>query len=159
MVTVAQGADDGAAQDPAAGSPNLDAIAREADRLDKGPEEAAASERREVAAEVVNSNRAELLAGLTMARDLVLPLLAQVLPEPKVQALGNVWSDQVLDGVAAAGAEVLEMHGVQVGSVLGTYGPYIALAVAVAPPMVLTKKILAMPAAPQQVEGGKPDAT
>lgn len=159
MVTVVQ-APEGAANDNAgaAGSANLEAIAREADRLDKGPEETAASERREVAVQVVNSNRAELLSGLSMARGLVLPLLAQVMPAPKVQALEQVWSDKVLESVAEAGAEVLELHGIQVGSVLGRYGPYIALAVAVAPPIVATKVILATPV-PQQAEEVKPNGT
>jgi hypothetical protein len=50
----------------------------------------------------------------------------------------RVWSDQQIDGIAAAGGAVCDRHGWDFGAALGNYGPYIALAAATAPPVLAT---------------------
>lgn len=137
------------AQD-AQGGESLEALAAEATRLESTPSEAEQAQQqqsREVAVQVVTSNAAELQAALTMARAMALPIL----PARKAAALGQVWSDPVIESVAQAGAKVLELHGVALGSLLGTYGPYIALLAAVAPPVLATRAILSQPE-PEQAE-------
>jgi hypothetical protein len=125
----------------ATGGESLEALTREASRIDGAEGEAAASERREVAVQVVSNNAAELLAGLMLARGMAFPIL----PKRKADQLAQVWTDEVLESVSQAGAQVLALHGVQFGSMLGRYAPYIALIAALAPPMLATKAILAAP--------------
>lgn len=128
----------------AAGGESLDALALEAKRLDAQPTEAAqaqAEEQRALSVQTTASNAAELLAALVMARTMALPIL----PQRKADALARVWSDEVLGNVAQAGAAVLELHGVALGSLLGKYAPYVALLAAVAPPVLATRAILAQP--------------
>ena len=68
-----------------------------------------------------------------------------------MQALGQVWNDGVLEQTAKAGAAVLERHGITMGQVMGQFGPYIMLVAAVAPPVMMTKKILSPPKEPKAV--------
>lgn len=124
---------------------SLDDIARDADLLDTSPaREAAASQAAELQ-EVTQSNEAELLVTLETIRAMVFPLLAMVTPAEKMQALASVWHDGVLGQSASAGAMVMEKHGWSMGSVMGEYGCYVMLAAALAPPVILTRKIIAEP--------------
>ncbi len=71
----------------------------------------------------------ELLAALQMARALA---AGQV--EPLMADFAVVWSDSQLRQIAEAGAEVMNIHGWSVGELMGRWGPYIRLAVAVGVP-------------------------
>lgn len=123
------------------GGESLDELAAEAQRLDEQPAQAQAEEQREMAVQVVQSNAGELLAALVMARMMALPIL----PPHKRAALAEIWSDGVLGRVSEAGAAVLQLHGVALGSLMGRYGPYVALLAAVAPPVLATKAVLDQP--------------
>lgn len=120
-------------------------IAREADLLDTAPAAAAqASQAAEVEA-ITQSNEAELLVTLQTIRAMVFPLLGMVTPPEKMQQLASVWHDGVLQASASAGALVMEKHGWSMGSLMGDYGCYVMLAAALAPPVIMTRKILAEP--------------
>ena len=139
-----------AAADAAGGGESLDALAREADFLDLAP--AAESLAAQAAqAQATDSNQAELLATATLLRALVLP----VLPAKKSAALALVWSDDVLSSASAAGAAVLDLHGISMGQTLGRYGPYIALIAALAPPTLATLNVIREPdEKPATLQGG-----
>ena len=70
-------------------------------------------------------------------------------PDHVQQPLLLVWSDTLLEQIAAALVEVCKKHGWTVGDMFGTYGPYIQLAMAAGLPAVATLKILKTPA-PEQ---------
>lgn len=129
----------------AAGPESLANLEREADMLDAAPELAVQAGQAAQAAEVVQSNEAELYGTLQAVRAMVFPLLAMVVDQARMAALSNVWNDGVLQSTASAGAQVLERHGITMGQVMGQFGPYIMLVAAVAPPVVMTKKILEKP--------------
>ena len=124
---------------------SLDNIAREADMLDTSPEREAQAGQVAQVEEAIATNESELFEALDVARALVFPLLAMVTDEGRMQALAEVWNDGVLKRSASAGAKVMEKHGWTMSGVAGEYGCYLMLAAAVAPPIVLTKKILEKP--------------
>lgn len=123
------------------GGEDLDALAREAAALDGQPEKAAAAELQSMGAALANSNAAELLAALMMARGLALPIL----PKDKSDPLRDVWTDPVLEQVAQAGGHCLALHGHGVGDLLGKYAPYVVLIGALVRPVLDTREILARP--------------
>lgn len=87
-----------------------------------------------------DATAAELLAALTMARAMAFPILGA-----KGERLKAVWTDDVLQNAAGAGAAVMQLHGLTMGALSVKYAPYIALAAALAPPLIQTRKILAEP--------------
>jgi hypothetical protein len=136
------------AAEPAAGAAapeSLADLARAADMLDAAPEAQAQAVQAAQAAEVAQSNEVELFGTLQAIRAMTFPLLSMVIDQQRMQALGQVWNDAVLDQTAKAGAAVLERHGITMGQVMGQFGPYIMLVAAVAPPVMMTKKILTPP--------------
>ncbi|MES2249220.1 MAG: hypothetical protein V4645_18210 [Pseudomonadota bacterium] len=120
-------------------------IAREADMLDTSPEREQHAGQVAESAQVVANNESELLVTLQAIRAMAFPMLAMVVDEGRMSALGQVWNDGVLGASAAAGAAVLEKHGWSMGSLMGDYGCYVMLVAALAPPVVMTKKILEAP--------------
>lgn len=50
----------------------------------------------------------------------------------------RLWGDQTLRGIAGPGAEIMRRHGWDVAGLMSRYGPYIALAGAIAPPAIAT---------------------
>lgn len=127
--------------DSQGGGESLDALAREAASLDTQPEQTAAAELQKVSAALAQSNAAELLAALMMARGLALPIL----PRHKGDLLREVWTDDVLENIASAGGQVLALHGQGVGNLLGQYAPYIVLIGALVRPVLETREILLRP--------------
>ncbi|WP_371086035.1 hypothetical protein [Variovorax sp. RCC_210] len=124
---------------------SLDNIAREADMLDTSPEREAQAGQVAQAEQVTANNESELLVTLQAIRAMAFPMLAMVTDEQRMNALAGVWNDGVLGASAAAGAAVLEKHGWTMGSLMGDYGCYVMLVAALAPPIVMTKKILEAP--------------
>lgn len=125
-------------------SENLDDLAREAALIESTPskaDEARAQHEAQQEQATQNGNVGELLAAATMIRALWLPLL----PPHKAAVLASVWSDQTLANGAQAGAQVLALHGVQLGEVLGRYGPYVALVAALGPPVLATVQVMRTP--------------
>lgn len=135
------------------GADNLDLIARDAARLDQAPAQAEASESREVVLRSVNRNKAELHAALAMVRKAAIPMIG-LRSERKAAALSVLWSDDTIEQIAEAGAEVLELHGVTLSSMTGSLGPYISLALALGPVAMGTKIILEMPEPKPEAGGG-----
>jgi methyl coenzyme M reductase beta subunit len=124
---------------------SLDALAREADMLDASADREAVAGQVAETAQMTASNESELLVTLQAIRAMAFPMLAMVTDEQRMAALAQVWNDGVLGASAAAGAAVLEKHGLSMGSVMGEYGCYVMLVAALAPPIVMTKKILETP--------------
>lgn len=127
------------------GGESLADLAREADMLDAAPEAAAQAGQIAETQQLTASNEAELLVTLQAIRAMAFPMLAMVTDQARMDALGQVWNDGVLGASAAAGAAVMEKHGWTMGSVMGQYGCYVMLVAALAPPIVMTKKILEVP--------------
>lgn len=135
------------------GAESLGDLAREADMLDAAPALAAQAGQAAAVAEVIQSNEAELYGTLQAVRAMVFPLLSMAVEPARMAMLANVWNDGVLQSTASAGAAVLERHGITMGQVMGQFGPYVMLVAAVAPPVLMTKKILSAPAEKPAGEG------
>lgn len=81
-------------------------------------------------------NLENLTMALTLAKTVLSPMFA-FWPE-----FDQVWSEAQVEKIASGGAMVCEKHGWDFGGALGTYAPYIALAVATVPPVVLTARAI-----------------
>lgn len=95
----------------------------------------AAQARQEMQAEAqaaaeVDSAAADLLAALEMARAAASGYLDWW------DDFGRVWSDKALQGIATAGAAVMQRHGLTMGGLLSD--PHVLLALAVVPPSFVT---------------------
>lgn len=117
-------------------------LAREADLLDTSPDRAAVAGAEAAVAEQVVSTSSELLGLLTMLRAMVFPILGMAIDARRMAALQHVWNDGVLGQSAAAGAQVMALHGWTLNGAFDKYGPYVMLAAALGPPVLLTKKIM-----------------
>lgn len=113
-------------------SPGLDALAAQAEALESGAVASAAGDGQAAG----ENNAAELLEALTMARVLVSPMMAWW---PEFHA---VWCDATLRGVADAGAQVMDRHGWTMNQAFTQFGPYIALAGATLPPLLVTHRAI-----------------
>jgi len=111
-------------------SPGLDALAAQAAAIEGAAAPAAAPGQAVDAPKLSTAD--ELLSALTMARMIVSPGFGWW-PE-----FGQVWGDGTLRGIADAGAEVMQRHGVTMGEMWSQWGPYIALAGATLPPSLVT---------------------
>lgn len=79
-----------------------------------------------------SNNAAELEGALQLARMMCAPMLGWW---PDFE---RVWGDRTLQGISQAGGAVMDKHGWTVSSIMGEYGPYIALVGATAPPAWVT---------------------
>lgn len=75
---------------------------------------------------------AALLEVLQFARSMAAPAMSWWAD------FGAVYSDEALHKIAAAGAVVMDRHGWTLGEMFEQWGPYVALAAAVAPPALAT---------------------
>ncbi len=126
---------------------SLEALASEAQTIDNPIEaQAQAAQVAQQAAQVaqqqaIKNNAAELEQAAMIVRAMALPLL----PEEKAEKLARVWTDAVIKQASAAGAAVMDLHGLSMGDVMGKYAPYIALAASLAPPVLATVRIMKEP--------------
>lgn len=93
---------------------------------------AAAAQERQAEAEgaEIEQTAADLLSALEMARAAAAGYL-DWWPD-----FGRVWGDKTLQGIATAGAAVMQRHGLTLGGLLSD--PHVMLALAVAPPTFVT---------------------
>lgn len=124
---------------------NLDSLALEGGKLDAAPVVAAAAEVQAQQSDLAQSNETELFATLTLAREVVFPLLSMALHPARFAVLESVWQDSTLRKSAEAGAEVMALHGWTMSDAAGKWGPYVKLGAALLPPAVVTYKVLTMP--------------
>lgn len=121
---------------PAPVSADLQGLAAEAAALEAEAGGAAPGQPG-AAVPAVDNLEAELLSALQMAR-----LGVGKFAFGWWQDFPQVWNDQTLQAIASAGAEIMRRHGWSMGEVLSQWGPYIALAGAVAPPSLVTWQAL-----------------
>lgn len=76
----------------------------------------------------------DLFDVLKMAQAMVQPGVYWLTPERFAQ----LWGDHTLRGMAGPGAEIMRRQGWTVAGLMGKWGPYLALAAAVAPPTLAT---------------------
>lgn len=76
----------------------------------------------------------DLFAALKMAQAVARGGVWWLTPEE----FDHLWGDATLKGIAGPGAEIMRRHGWDVAGLMSKYGPYIALAGAVAPPAIAT---------------------
>lgn len=126
----------------------LDALAAQAVELETGA--LPPGMRPPEPAQVIADSSAELLGALTMARLLVAPMFEWW---PK---FGDTWSDGTLQGISTAGAQVMERHGWSLGDLMSSWGPYIALALATAPPTMVTLQAIKAEKARQAMPRAEP---
>ncbi len=81
-------------------------------------------------------NLENLTMALTLAKTILTPAFAWW-PE-----FDQVWSEHQVQQIAAGGAAVCDKHGWDFGGAIGAYAPYIALAVATAPPVIATARAI-----------------
>jgi hypothetical protein len=138
------GARSKAAAPPDPGAAAFDVIAEQARELDEqaappAPPEApaaAAPEPVATAPPAPPSDSAELFEALDLARVAVEPMFDWW------PAYRPTWSDHALHRIADAGAAVMQRHGWTMGGLLNEYAPYIALALATAPPALTTYRAI-----------------
>jgi hypothetical protein len=124
-----------AADDAAAGAadlPGLDHLERQAAAIEQGATAQQAEAEQRQAEQQAGAAAAELLAVLQLCRTIVAPAMTWW-PE-----YGRTWSDPQLSAIAHAGADVMQRHGLSMGELLSTWGPYIALIGAALPPSLVT---------------------
>lgn len=92
----------------------------------------------------------DLFDVLKMAQAMVQPGVYWLTPERFAQ----LWGDHTLRGIAAPGAEIMRRQGWTVAGLMGKWGPYLALAAAVAPPTLATVQAYKL----HQAQGGLPPA-
>ena len=99
----------------------------------EGAQQQAQEQRQEVqAASELQQMAKELADALRMVRMMAAPLM-RWWPE-----FMEVWSDQVLQGLADNGAEIMRRNGWTMGEAWNALGPYIGLLGALLPPSLLT---------------------
>jgi heme exporter protein D len=110
---------------------DLDAIARDAAAVEGGAPAPGGA-----AAPTGFSNAENLQGALSMAKLMIAPMFAWW-PE-----FDRVWSDDQVKQISFAGGAVCDKHGWDFSAAMGNYGPYIALAVATAPPVLATHQAI-----------------
>lgn len=120
-----EGATDATEKDPTAAG--LDALADAAEANNTPPPQAAPKPAND-------GLEADLLSALQMAQGLARGGIWWLTPGE----FENLWGDHTLKAIAGPGAEIMRRHGFTVAGVMGKYGPYLALAAAVAPPAIAT---------------------
>lgn len=136
------------------GAESLDDLAREADLLDTAPEATAQAGAVAQAEQLQSSTADELRGVLEMVRAMVFPILGAAIDARRMEALGKVWNDGVLHASADAGARIMNLHGWTMGGAFDRYGPYVMLAVALGPPVIQTRQIMAPDPVPKNVAPG-----
>lgn len=112
--------------------PDLSHLIADAEALE-GAEIAAQAQTEAKAAEsTIEANRAGLRDALGMARMIASPAFQWW------DDFGNCWSDNQLDAISDAGAQVMQRHNITMGELFTQYGPYIALIGATLPPGLAT---------------------
>ena len=128
-------------QTPESGAESLDDLAELGAQIEAAPSLEQSAQNEKLEAKEVANNTAELLVTLRMVRDMALP----VMPASKQAELKAAWTDSALESIAHSGAAVMDKHGLSMGGVLGEYGVYIALAAALATPVLTTLKVMREP--------------
>ncbi len=113
---------------PGAADDELAAIEREAQALEGQAGATAAA-----APAVATNTASELREALGLVRVMAAPGFSDW-PEFGVQ----VWNDQQLQAIADSGGAIMDRHGLSMGELWSTWGPYIALVGAVAGPSLAT---------------------
>lgn len=117
---------------PDAGIDPLDSLVDQATELEGAGQAQAEAKAQATAAASIETNAAELFSAFLMARAVAAPTMSWW------DKFLDVWSDQALQGIANAGAQVMERHGWTLSETWDKFGPYIALGMAVVPPSLVT---------------------
>ena len=133
----------------ASGAPDLSHLLAEVDQHQAEGDQARAQAEQQIAANEIGEARVQLRAALAMAK---------MAAKPKFRwwaDFEDCWSDEQLDAIADAGAQIMHMHGLSMGELMSRWGPYFALIVAVGGPGLATyaaiqerREQLARPRAP-----------
>lgn len=130
--------------------PGLEALEAQALASEtEGQTEATKAAAKEAEKEVIDL-AGDLSDALDMAAGLAKPAL-WFLDDQKFELL---WGEKVRKQIAAAGAEIMRRHGLNMGDLFSKYGPYIALAGALGPSAIAT--VAAYKAATQKQLDAKP---
>lgn len=109
-------------------------MADTADNLDAEQVNEAEQAQADMQQQAAASQQADLLDTLRMARAMVRPAIWWESDARFMQ----LWGDHTLQGVAAPLSEIMARNGWELAAVMGKYGPYIALAGALMPPVMVT---------------------
>ena len=110
-------------------------LAADAEALEGGPAPDPAKAAAAAAADLEQTAR-DLMQTLHMARMLAAPAFRWW------GEFGDVWGDNTLRGVSMHGAAIMQRHGWDFAEVMGKWGPYIGLAVCLAPPCLVTHQAI-----------------
>lgn len=99
------------------------------------PAQALEQQQAEQAQAEIMSMGQELAATLEVVREMI----TEAADEPQLR---DIWSDQRLTAIGAAGAMVMQRHGFTLAGFMGTWGPYIALVGSLLPPGLATFKLV-----------------
>ncbi len=132
MVARVKKEDAGTVAETAIPAPAFAALEAQAQALEGAAVAPLERQEQEQQAVEVENTCASILGALKMARAAARPRLNWW------SEFGEVWSDSTLQEIASAGAEVMALHGLTLGEFMGKWGPYFALAGAVAGPSLVT---------------------
>lgn len=136
------------------GVESLKALQAEAHKLETAPQVKAEQAEQQQVEQATENTATELLTVLTIVRTMAV----NVMQPHHSEKFQTIWTDAVLKNASDAGAQVMELHGLTMGGVMGKYAPYIALAAAVAPPTIATVQLLKIqppePPEPQKEQNG-----
>lgn len=136
-----------------AGADPFASLAAQAAAIDgSGQVDTAAAASAQLAA-TAQSTAAELADALRMVRLMARPMISWW------EEYDRVWSDQTIEGIATAGAEIMARHGWTMGQAWAALGPYIALVGATLPPALLTLKAVKARQAAEAVRRSAPPST
>lgn len=126
MVTIVK---EGAETAPPATAENADlaGLVAEAEALESGPQPGQWAKEPEP-----STSAADLEAALKMLQVMAAPAFTDW------PAYGQVWGPDTIKAIAENGGAIMDRHGLSMGEVMSTWGPYIGLVLAVAPPSFAT---------------------
>lgn len=138
---------------PAGGVDSIEAILSEVKASEQLPQQQQQEQQQQEQQQQAATTAQELLSIAKMVRGMALPLA----PEAKRARIAQAWTDEVLKNASEAWANVMAMHGWTVGEALGKYGPYMALAASLAPPVLVTVQIIKEPETqqPEKIKDGQ----
>lgn len=119
-------------EDAPQSGPDLSHLLGEVDQEAQASDQAQAQAEQQIALQQINEARIQLRAALGMAK---------IAARPKFRWWSDFdacWSDDQLDAIADAGAQIMQMHGLSMGELMSRWGPYLALIMAAGVPALAT---------------------
>lgn len=115
----------------------LEALEQQAEKNEAAGDQAAQQQERKQEKQEVDTLQADLVSALNMAAAPARPAMWWLTDEQ----FSQLWGPHVRTAIAENGAEIMRRHGLTMGGLMTTYGPYIGLIAALGPSVAATVTI------------------